>query len=36
VLTALKDFAGKGRVLQTTLSSENEEKLRAFMEKPST
>src|SRR4051812_48726970 len=32
VLEALKSFAGKGRVLQTSLTKDKEEELRAFME----
>src|SRR6188508_985156 len=32
VLEALKPFAGKGRVLQTSLTKDKEEELRAFME----
>jgi uncharacterized membrane protein len=34
VLAALGEFAHKGRVLQTSLSNEQEEALRAFVEKP--
>ena len=32
VLEALKPFAGKGRVLQTSLTKDKDEELRAFME----
>ena len=32
VLEALKPFAGKGKVLQTSLTKDKEEELRAFME----
>src|SRR5215203_439299 len=32
VLEALKPFAGKGRVLQTSLTKDKEDELRAFME----
>ena len=32
VLDALKPFAGKGKVLQTSLTKDKEEELRAFME----
>jgi uncharacterized membrane protein len=32
VLEALKSFAGKGRVLQTSLTKDKEEELRAFIE----
>jgi uncharacterized membrane protein len=36
VLEALKPFAGKGRVLQTSLTKDKEEELRAFIENKST
>ncbi len=32
VLEALKPFAGKGKVLQTSLTKDKDEELRAFME----
>jgi uncharacterized membrane protein len=36
VLAGLGEFAHKGRVLQTSLSNEQEEALRAFVDKPVT
>ena len=33
VLEALRPFAGKGKVLQTSLTKDKEEELRAFIEK---
>jgi len=32
VLEALKPFAGKGRVMQTSLTKDKDDELRAFME----